>query len=177
MPVKKLQARLLFSVSPLIPLCDVKGPLEYPGLPPFVLTAAFLGLAGAVTIAVRYRSQRPAPAPIVMVPENPKDLLAETERKFDNSQVTEEQLFAELTNALGLALLGPLYRNSMTTAEIIRCAEQQKLFRETEYMEAYRLLQLCDRVKFARFTPERSATKQTLKDAASLTELLAGGTA
>jgi len=148
-------------------LCDIKGPLPFHGLPPFFLTGAVLLLTTAGYKLIRYRKRlygadaTPANAGL----PTPADTLEKLADDYRHGGLSDDVLFCRLAALITSRLAG---QAGQTSDEVLLTATAAGILTADSHKVASGLLQLCERVKFARYDPSTMEIAMTLESASVL---------
>lgn len=154
---------------------DLRGPLPDAGLPPFALTFVALaaaGGAGLVWLKLGRRSRVPAPAPAEPACD-PAAALDALVFSCHSGALAAELLCLRVADLVRAELAGRsgVAAAPLTTAELLQRLADSQRASDTDVALAGRVLELCDRVKFAGHRPEQAQVEWLL---ASVRALLTG---
>lgn len=179
MQITKPAQRAAVSFAAL-PLCDIKGPLPLPGLPPFLLTATLLVVCAIICITLRTRKKTPLKAlsagtPPAVSADTPERLASEYHQRL----ITLDELFCRMAPMVSAGLISTeklmgQMGMGLTSCEVLELISSEGSCSAADFKLASRLLQLCDRAKFARYQPTSAEVEWALSSAAALLKAPSG---
>lgn len=135
-------------------LIDIKGPVSFQGLPPFVLTALVL-VAGALIACFLHRRQARSvcvePPSDHTYPANP-DTLERLTSEYQQGLLGADELFCRLSALLAEGVSVSMGQAGLTSTELLTLLKAESNNPETIQLSS-QLLLLCDQVKFAGYQP------------------------
>lgn len=152
-------------------LRDIREPIFTHGLPPFVLTATALILGGLLLVLLCRRKQlSDATDHVPGKQQLPADSLSRLGDDYRQGSISSEVLFGRLAILINRHLTACAINNatSFTTSEILQYVADANLLNPQNTINAARLLQLCDMVKFADHHPSETEIAWALESAAGI---------
>jgi hypothetical protein len=160
----------------ILTLCDIKGPLIFHGLPPFVLTGSAL-LLTVTAFTIMWRRSRLSGikrALEITPPAAPADTLTQISNDYHHGLISTDTLFNRLADVLCAGLPGQTGSVRHTRAETLDRAAATGSISDENLLIASCLLLLCEQIKFARYQPSTCEITGALESAAVLLAATSG---